>query len=107
MNRFLKEKEQAAADKVKEESQAVAGGRCWKRVLLRSFQNTGDLDTCLSLKIKLPSSVLFRDLGPAHHHPSCHCGLLRRCHLLLQDGWLNAVFFYLCLAISSLNVKNL
>ena len=78
---------------MKEESLAVAGGRCWKRVLLRALQGTGDLNTCLSLKIKLPSSVLFRDLGPAHHHPSCHCGLLRLCHLLLQDGWLNAVLF--------------
>ena len=48
-----KEKESTIkADRVKEESLAVAGGRCWKRVSLRALQNTGDLNTCLSLNIE-------------------------------------------------------
>ena len=81
--RKAEDKEKAStveADKVKEESLAVAGGRCWKKVLLGALQNTGDLNTCFSWKIKLPSCVFFRDLGPARHHPSCHCGLLTLCH---------------------------
>ena len=91
--RKTEDKEKATTVEADNKVKVVAGGRCWKRVLLRALQNTGDLNTCFSLKIKLPSSVLFRDLGPAHHHPSCHCGLLRLCHLLLQDGWLNDVLF--------------
>ena len=93
--RKTEDKEKATTVEADNKVKVVAGGRCWKRVLLRALQSTGDLNTCFSLKIKLPSSVLFRDLGPAHHHPSCHCGLLllRLCHLLLQDGWLNAIFF--------------
>ena len=31
------------ADKVKEESMAVAGGRCWKGVSLRVLQVSGEL----------------------------------------------------------------
>ena len=44
--RKAEDKEKAAtveADKVKEESLAVAEGRCWKKVSLRALQNTGEL----------------------------------------------------------------
>ena len=37
-----------ADNKVKEESLAVAGGRCWKRVLLRALKKTGELNTYFS-----------------------------------------------------------
>ena len=30
--------------------------------------------------------LFLRDLGPAHQHPSSHCGLHSRRHLLLQHG---------------------
>ena len=40
-----------ADNKVKEESLAVAGGRCWKKVLLGALQKTGELTICFSWKI--------------------------------------------------------
>ena len=44
-----KEKESTIkADRVKAESLAVAGGRCWKRVSLRALKKTGDLNICIS-----------------------------------------------------------
>ena len=76
------------ADKVKEESLTVAGGRCRKRVWLRALQKTGEFNICffffMDWKIKLPCCVFFRDLGPAHRHPSSHCDLFSSCHWLLH-----------------------
>ena len=44
-----KEKESTIeAARVKEESLAVVGGRCWKRVSLRALKKTGDLNICFS-----------------------------------------------------------
>ncbi len=50
------DKEKAAtveSDKVKEKSLAVARGRCWKKVLLKVLQNTGDPNTCFSMEDKI------------------------------------------------------
>ena len=61
-----KEKTSAVeADKVEEESLVVAGGRCWKMVLMKALKKTGELNTCFSWKIKFPSCVFFRNLVPA------------------------------------------
>ena len=42
-----------ADNKVKEENMVVAGGRCWKSVLLKALQKTGEFDICSSWKINL------------------------------------------------------
>ena len=55
---------------------------------LFKYQVNYTVTICFSWKIFL------RDLGPAHHHPSSHCGLLSRCHLLLQHGRL--ILFHEC-----------
>ena len=53
--RKVEDKEKAstveADNKVKEESLTVAGGRCWKKVLLGALQKTGELTICFSWKI--------------------------------------------------------
>ena len=54
--RKAEDKEKAStveADKVKEENQAVAGGRCWKRVSLMALQNTGELNIFHGLEDKI------------------------------------------------------
>ena len=55
--RKAEDKEKAATveanNKVKEESLAVAGGRCWKRVLLRALKNTGELNIFHGLEDKI------------------------------------------------------
>ena len=81
----------------KEESLKVAGGRCWKRVWMKVLKKTGDhLHFLVHFRAKYVSLFMIghtyttihyislRDLGPAHHHPSSHCGLLSRRHYLLQ-----------------------
>ena len=45
-----------ADNKVKEESLAVAGGRCWKWVSLRALEKTGELNFFYGLKDKIASS---------------------------------------------------
>ena len=54
--RKAEDKEKAATvkvdNKVMEESLAVAGGRCRKRVLLRALQVSGEINVCFSWKIK-------------------------------------------------------
>ena len=58
--RKVEDKEKAstveADNKVKEESLAVAGGRCWKWVSLRALKKTGELNYFYGLKDKISSS---------------------------------------------------
>ena len=58
--RKVEDKEKAstveADNKVKEESLAVAGGRCWKWVSLRALKKTGELNIFHGLKDKIASS---------------------------------------------------
>ena len=99
MRKTEEKKVTVEADKVKEESLKVAGGRCWKRVWMKVLKKTGDhLHFLFNFSAKYVSLFMIghtyttfyylslRDLGPAHHHPSSHRGLLSRRHRLLQHG---------------------
>ena len=94
MRKTEEQKVTVEADKVKEEkSLKVAGGRCWKGVWMKGLKKTGDhLHFLFHFRAKYVSLFMIghtyttfyyislRDLGPAHHHPSSHCGLLSRRH---------------------------
>ena len=61
--RKAEDKEEAATveadNKVKEKSLAVAGGRCWKKVLLGVLQKTGDLFKILAFHGRLNFLAVF------------------------------------------------
>ena len=66
VQRKVEDKERAVAvetGKAKEESLKVVGARCWKRILLRCLQETGNIYICFSGKVILVALDYASDLN--------------------------------------------